>query len=111
VEAPGIEAGSDSSNALVLGSIRDRMASGKATQSDRKCAIPREPVTARDSSEAPAADPVEAALGEAIALAAKAGRWDAVTELGRVLAERRRSAPAPGVASLDAVRAKRGGPR
>lgn len=68
-------------------------------------------MTARDSSEALRADPVETALGEAIALAAKAGKWDAVTELGRVLAERRRSVTAPGVSSLDAARAKRDGPR
>jgi hypothetical protein len=68
-------------------------------------------VTARDSSEAPPADPVEAALGEAIALAAKACQWQTVTELGRVLAERRRLVAAPAVASLEAARAKRDGPR
>jgi hypothetical protein len=52
-------------------------------------------------------DAVEAALAEAISLAAKASRFDVVAELGRELAERRRARQAPAIASIDAARAKR----
>ncbi|MBN1608772.1 MAG: hypothetical protein JW940_19245 [Polyangiaceae bacterium] len=63
-----------------------------------------------DSAPAPMApaDPVEAALGAAVRLAVLAGKWDVVTELGRVLAERQRLRVAPEVASLEAERARRG---
>jgi len=69
--------------------------------------------------QAPAAVPagvdassVEAALGHAIRLAADAGQWAVVAELGRELSARRLVREAPGVASLEAerLRAKRNVP-
>jgi hypothetical protein len=54
-------------------------------------------------------DPVELALGRAIALASEAGEWTAVVELGRELAARRRARTAPDVPSIEAARAKREG--
>ena len=54
-------------------------------------------------------DAVEAALGNAVELAAREGRWDVVVELGRVLAERQRLRPTTmGIVELDAERARRG---
>ncbi len=117
-----------------LGSIRDRADEPTVTQSDGKCMIAHEPVAERDSVqidsgrelEAPTSngyklpgpapthlmtghkiDAVAAALADALALAAAAGRWDVVAELGRVLTERQRLTVAPGVASLDAERERR----
>jgi hypothetical protein len=52
-------------------------------------------------------DPVEAALAEALMLAAKAGRFETVEVLSRELAARRLSRTAPSVPTLDAERAKR----
>jgi hypothetical protein len=57
--------------------------------------------------EAQPTDAVEAALAQAVALAAKAEQWTVVAELGRELAERRRARQAPAIASIDAARAKR----
>ena len=99
VEAPGIEPPQKCTDQHVLGSIRDREAPGKVTQSDAKCVIAHEPVTVRDS--------VEDALAKAIELAARAGEWAVVAELGRQLAERARARHTPGVASLDAYRGPR----
>jgi hypothetical protein len=53
------------------------------------------------------ADPVEAALAEAVALAARAGQWTAVEVLSRELAARRLAASSPDVPSLEAERARR----
>lgn len=71
--------------------------------------------TAHDAGEpshdrpgpAPVSDPVEAALAKAVELAAAAGEWSAVAELGRELAARRLARQAPGVATLDAARERR----
>jgi hypothetical protein len=84
--------------------IRDRSSGQPTTQTDAKYANANDAVTACDSN----ADPIERALSESIGLAAAAGQWSAVSELGRLLAERQRPRQAPGVASLDAARAKRG---
>jgi hypothetical protein len=99
VEAPGIETRQKVTIQHKSSAIRDREPSRKATQSDAKCAIAIEPVTGCDT--------VEAALAKAIELAAGAGEWVVVAELGRQLAERARARQAPGVASLDAERERR----
>ncbi|MEP7052801.1 MAG: hypothetical protein ABJB12_20705, partial [Pseudomonadota bacterium] len=49
-------------------------------------------------------DSVEVALARAVTLAAEAGEWTVVAELGRQLAERERARTAPDVASLDRER-------
>lgn len=49
-------------------------------------------------------DAVEAALAEAIALAAKAQQWDTVEILSRELSARRLARTAPDVATLEARR-------
>jgi hypothetical protein len=60
-------------------------------------------------AEAPraSADPIEVALAEAVALAARAGQWTAVEVLSRELAARRLAASSPEVTSLEAERARR----
>jgi len=50
---------------------------------------------------------VEVALARAVALAAEAGEWSVVAELGRELAERRRACAGPAVVSLDLERDRR----
>ena len=70
-------------------------------------AIDRTGNVTADGANAGPADPVEAALAEAVRLAAQAGEWTVVAELGRELAERRRARQAPAISSLDARRAKR----
>jgi len=52
-------------------------------------------------------DSVEAALARALDLAAQAGEWAIVSELGRQLEARRRERVAPEVADLEAVRKRR----
>jgi hypothetical protein len=54
-------------------------------------------------------DPVEAALARALELAAQAGEWAVVAELGRQLEARRRERAAPDVADIEDARRKRGG--
>jgi hypothetical protein len=60
-------------------------------------------------AEAPqsSTDPVEAALAEAVSLAARAGQWGTVEILSRELAARRLAASSPEVPSLEAERARR----
>jgi hypothetical protein len=56
-------------------------------------------------------EPVEAALGEALARASAAGEWSVVTTLARELEARRMArsgAAAAGVVDLDAERVRRG---
>jgi hypothetical protein len=53
------------------------------------------------------ADPVETALAEAVALAARAGQWSTVEILSRELGARRLARSAPDVLNLDAERARR----
>jgi hypothetical protein len=60
---------------------------------------------------AAAPDPVEAALSDALKLAAQAGQWTTVEVLSRELSARRLARTAPEVPSIDAERAKRGGKR
>ncbi|HEU4544630.1 MAG TPA: hypothetical protein VFR23_26120 [Jiangellaceae bacterium] len=55
------------------------------------------------------ADPVEAALADAISKAASAGRFEVLPSLVAELEARRKARHAPGVADLAAERAKRGG--
>lgn len=55
----------------------------------------------------PTVDPVEAALARALDLAAQAGEWAVVSELGRQLEARRRERIAPEVSDLEAARRKR----
>ncbi len=54
-----------------------------------------------------AIDPIERALAEAVALAARAGQWTSVEVLSRELGERRRVRTAPGIPSIDDERARR----
>jgi hypothetical protein len=54
-------------------------------------------------------DPVEAALADALKLAADAGRWSTVEALSRELGARRHARTAPEVPTLDGERAKRKG--
>ena len=56
--------------------------------------------------EAPASDPVEAALADALTRAASAGQWDAVATLARELQARREARAA--VVDLDVERHRRG---
>jgi hypothetical protein len=65
----------------------------------------RREVSALTSLETTAADPVEAALAQALALAANAGRFDVVAQLAREL-EARRLARAGNVVTLDGRRPK-----
>ncbi len=53
-------------------------------------------------------DPVELSLARALELAAGAGEYAVVATLARELAERRRAREAPGVASLESARARKG---
>jgi hypothetical protein len=53
------------------------------------------------------ADPIEAALAEAVRLAAHAGQWTTVETLSRELSARRLAGTEPTVTSLDAARRKR----
>jgi integrase len=55
----------------------------------------------------PEMDPVEADLAKALSLAAQAGEWGVVAELGRQLEVRRRARTTPEVADLDAARQRR----
>jgi hypothetical protein len=52
-------------------------------------------------------DPVEAALAEAVSLAARASQWETVNVLSRELAARRLARVSPEVTSLDSERARR----
>ncbi len=54
-------------------------------------------------------DPIEAALAEALTLAAKAGRFDTVETLSRELGARRLARNAPEMTTLEAERARRRG--
>jgi hypothetical protein len=132
VEAPGIEPRLKTTIQQESSSIRDRLDGPIETQSDAKCPIARERVTARDSrsSEARAAwdvalgaslraravelaevaaargDAVSRALLDALARAEAAEDWREVAELARAL-EAHRKARA-GVVPLDLERARRG---
>jgi hypothetical protein len=55
----------------------------------------------------PPLDPVEAALSDALKLAASAGQWTTVEVLSRELAARRLARTAPEVATLEGERARR----
>jgi len=59
------------------------------------------------SQKASQIDPIEAALAEAVTLAARAGQWTTVEVLSRELAARRLARVSPDVPTLDAERAKR----
>jgi hypothetical protein len=59
------------------------------------------------SDSGPPLDPVEAALSEALKLAASAGQWTTVELLSRELAARRLARTAPEVATLEGERARR----
>ena len=66
-----------------------------------------EPLAAGVSQKASQIDPIEAALAEAVTLAARAGQWTTVEVLSRELAARRLARVSPDVPTLDAERAKR----
>jgi hypothetical protein len=76
VEAPGIEPSQKVTIQHESSAIGDHGVPGKATQSDAKCAIAHEPVTARDSSKL-----VLAALAAALERASVAGEWALVEKL------------------------------
>ena len=57
---------------------------------------------ATEGEGAPAVDPVEVALADALSRAAAAGQWSTVEALSRELGDRRRSREASNVVRLDA---------
>lgn len=80
-----------------------------ATNSDAKCPKAHEGVAGCDSCDTTGnkVSGVEAALGVALELAARAGRFDVVQILAGELHARRLERTAPAVADLDAARARR----
>jgi hypothetical protein len=96
VEAPGIESPTTSAPCVVDRREND---ADPATQDDAK----RPEVSALSAS----ADPVEAAISQALYRAAEAGRFDLVAQLAREL-EARRLSRADNVVALDAKGRQRG---